>query len=154
MIDLYTAVILEATGNKHIPQSYWPQITVYIPQAQRVQIKENQWFDKLARHSKNRIFIEELKDVCQNAVIFFRPLFMRDLEKAGCLDHAFYVYSQYEGYWETGKYDRLKVWIEKNHIPKISLHTSGHACLADLKRLAKSLNPKKIIPIHTSAAAI
>ena len=29
------------------------------------------------------------------------------------------------------------------------IHTSGHATLSDLKRLAKAVNPKKIVPIHT-----
>jgi len=29
------------------------------------------------------------------------------------------------------------------------LHTSGHAKLNDLKRLAKALSPKALIPIHS-----
>ena len=39
IIDLYTAEILRATGNPNIPQSDWPQVAVYVPQYQRVQIK-------------------------------------------------------------------------------------------------------------------
>ena len=39
IIDLYTAAILEATGNPNIPQSNWPEVAMFIPQSQRIQIK-------------------------------------------------------------------------------------------------------------------
>jgi len=31
----------------------------------------------------------------------------------------------------------------------MSVHTSGHASIDDLKRYAEALNPAKIVPIHT-----
>ena len=58
---------------------------------------------------------------------------MNDLEKAGILDGAKYIYSQWEGYWEKEENEYLRDWIEKQNIPKISIHTSGHASPADLK---------------------
>jgi len=149
IIDLYTAVILEATGNKNIPQSDWPEICVFIPQSQRIKIKKKGWFGLLKHHSKNRIFIETLHGMLDKAVLFFRPIYMGDLEKADCLNGAVYIYSQYEGYWEEDSYARLRAWIKRTNIRKINVHTSGHACLTDLKRLAKSLQPKTIIPVHT-----
>ena len=149
VIDLYTAVILEATGNKHIPQSDWPEIALFIPHSQRIKIKKNKWFELLKHHSKNRIFIETLQKISDKAILFFRPVYIRDLEKADRLDGAVYIYSQYEGYWEEDSYAELRAWIKKNNIRKINVHTSGHACLTDLKRLAKSLQPKTIIPVHT-----
>ncbi|OFW62231.1 MAG: MBL fold metallo-hydrolase [Actinobacteria bacterium RBG_19FT_COMBO_36_27] len=149
LIDLYTAVILEATGNKNIPQSDWPEIALYIPQLQRIQIKKNKWFDLLKAHSMNRIFIENLKEVAAKSVMLFRPLHIRDLEKADCIKDAIYVYSQWEGYWEQDSYAYLRDWLIKNNIPKISIHTSGHASPGDLKRFVLALKPKKVVPIHT-----
>jgi len=32
-------------------------------------------------------------------------------------------------------------------------HTSGHADIADLKRLVKALSPKRLVPIHSFACA-
>jgi ribonuclease J len=29
------------------------------------------------------------------------------------------------------------------------IHTSGHASLADLKRLARAINAKQVVPIHS-----
>lgn len=149
VIDLYTAVVLESTGNKNIPQSDWPKIALYIPQLQRVQIKNNKWFDLLKKHSQNRIFIDDLKEISTKCVLLFRPLHRSDLEKAELLKDAVYVYSQWEGYLEKDSYSYLKDWLAKHNIPKVSIHTSGHASIDDLRRFADALAPSKIIPIHT-----
>jgi ribonuclease J len=149
IIDLYTAAILEATGNKNLPQSSWSQITLYIPQSQRIQIKNNKWFELLKSHSKNRIYIENLREISADSVLLFRPLHIRDLERADLLANALYVYSQWEGYWDYDSNSFLREWISKHNIPKVSIHTSGHASPSDLKRFADALKSAKIVPIHT-----
>ena len=149
IIDLYTAVVLEATGNLNLPQSYWPEISLYVPNSQRIKIKKLEYFEPLKRHSKNRIFIEDLQNIANQSVLLFRPLHIRDLEKADCIKEAVYIYSQWEGYWEKEPYAYLREWLIKRGIPKISIHTSGHASPQDLKRFVTALNPRKVIPIHT-----
>jgi ribonuclease J len=149
IIDLYTAAILEATGNEHIPQSAWPEVVLYVPHAQRIQIKENAWFDMLKRHSANRIFPEHLARAANRSTLLFRPLHRLDLERAECLAGAIYIYSQWEGYWERGSFDNVKEWLLKHAIPRHSVHTSGHAGPADLKRFVAALNPRKVVPIHS-----
>ena len=149
IIDLYTAAILEATGNPHIPQSNWPEVALFIPQAQRIQVKNNAWFDLLKHHAANRIFIENLHEAQSKSTLLFRPLHCSDLERGNCLKGATYIYSQWEGYWETDSYNKLKEWLERNAIPKISIHTSGHASPEDLKKIVTAIKPRKVIPIHT-----
>ena len=149
IIDLYTAAILEATGNLHIPQSNWPEIALFVPQAQRIQIKENVWFDLLKRHAANRIFIEDLREVQSKSTLLFRPLHCPDLERGDCLTGVTYIYSQWEGYWEKDSYNKLKEWLEQHAIQKISIHTSGHASPRDLKKIVAAINPRKVVPIHT-----
>ena len=149
IIDLYVAAILEATDNNNLPQSVWSDVVLYIPQAQRVQIKKNACFDLLKRHSVNRIFIENLQQVSNKSTLLFRPLHRFDLERAECLAGATYIYSQWEGYWEQGAYDTVKNWLERHGIPKHSIHTSGHASPAELKKLVSAINPDKVVPIHS-----
>lgn len=149
LIDLYTAAILEATGNPNIPQSNWDEISLFIPQYQRIQIKNNAWFDLLKKHSSHRIFIESLKDVASRSVLLFRPVHIRDLEKANCLKGSAYIYSQWEGYWSRESYAYLRSWIESQNIPRWSIHTSGHASIADLQQFVAVLSPRKVVPIHT-----
>jgi len=149
VIDLYTSVLLKATGNKHIPQSDWPEIALYVPQLQRIQIKNNKWFDLLKTHSKNRIYIENIQAISDQSVLLFRPLHMRDLEKENLLKDAVYIYSMWEGYWEQDSNLYLREWLVKHNIQKQSIHTSGHASPSDLKRFAEALAPSRIVPIHT-----
>jgi ribonuclease J len=150
VIDLYAAVILEATGNPNIPQSNWPNVAIYIPQRQRVQIKNNKWFDLLKSHSRNRIFIEDLKEVSGKSTLLFRSLHCMDLEKADCLENAIYIFSMWEGYQEKENQMKVRNWLTKHSIPEYSVHTSGHASIPDLKKLVEALEPGHVVPIHTA----
>ncbi|HNR13324.1 MAG TPA: MBL fold metallo-hydrolase [Thermodesulfobacteriota bacterium] len=149
IIDLYTAAVLEATGNPKIPQSFWPELVLFIPQYQRIQIKRNAQFDLLKRHSRHRIFAEDLQELARSSVLLFRLGHCADLDDAECLAGASYIYSLWEGYWQDGSYDRLRGWLDRHKIPKRSIHTSGHASPADLKLFAAALSPGKVVPIHT-----
>jgi len=149
VIDLYTAVILEATGNRNIPQSSWEDVVLFIPQSQRVKIKENEWFSLLKHHSRERIFPEHLKADPGRYTLLFRPLHQRDLNRANCLGGCSFIYSQWSGYWDRGDYDHVKTWLAKHGISEQHLHTSGHASLMDLKRFVKAVKPGKVVPIHT-----
>ena len=149
VIDLYTAVVLEATGNPKLPQSNWSDVVLMIPQSQRMKIKKNAWFEQLKQHSRNRIFREKLNAYPEQFTLLYRPLYQGDLTQAECLEGASYIYSQWEGYWERGEYDDVKNWLGANGITKQSIHTSGHASPVDLKRFVKALSPGKVVPIHT-----
>jgi ribonuclease J len=106
-------------------------------------------FDLLGRHSSNRIFIENLANAPEKSTLLFRPVHQPDLERSGCLAGARYLYSQWEGYWENGSYDRVEDFLRRNDIPKVSIHTSGHASPVDLKRFVTALDPGKVVPIHS-----
>ncbi len=93
LIDLYTAVVLEATGRDTIPQAGWDDVRLYIPHSQRVLIKRKGLFDDLARHGANRVFPEALPGLAGRAVMLFRPMAMgrqtlnRPNERAGAVQH-------------------------------------------------------------------
>lgn len=149
VLDLYAAAILEATGNLNLPQSDWGDISLYVPELQRRQIKRGGMFELLKRHSTNRIFIENLSRDPARTTLLFRPLHLGDLERAGCLSGTRYIYSQWEGYWDAGSYAHVQKLLEFHDIPKVSIHTSGHASPVDLQRFVKALNPGKVVPIHS-----
>lgn len=151
LIDLYTAAILEATGNANIPQSDWPGVALFVPESQRRLIKRKKWFDLLDRHKEQRVYVDGLKAVASKSVLLFRPLMMPDLEAADALDDATLVYSQWLGYLESGTYQRMEEWLAQHGIPMKHIHTSGHASPVDLKRFASALAPKAVIPIHSFA---
>ena len=149
VLDLYAAAILQATGNLELPQSDWADVALYVPHRQRIQIKQSGMFDLLARHSVHRIFNEDLADLASRSTLLFRPLHQPDLERAGCLAGARYFYSQWEGYWDAGSYGQVEAFLARHGIPKVSIHTSGHASPVDLKRFVDALDPGKVVPIHS-----
>jgi len=156
IIDLYTAVVLEATGNSNIPQSNWPGIELFVPQSQRVLILKNKMFKTLTKHSKKRIFLEGLEKISPNGVLLFRPLLMNDLDKGdiqtkgSLLKGASFIYSQWSDYWERASFEAVRKWLHKHNIEKVHIHTSGHASIPDLQEFVRTLNPSCVVPIHTN----
>ena len=149
LIDLYSAVVLEATGKDTIPQSGWGGVKLYIPHSQRVHIKKNALFDDLARHRANRIFPEDLPDLRERAVMLFRPMMMRDRGVGAVLDGAGLTYSMWEGYLKETSVQRVVTWLAEHDIPWQVIHTSGHASADDLQRFAAALAPRMLVPIHS-----
>ena len=88
LIDLYTAVVLEATDRDSIPQSDGADVRLYIPHGQRVFIKKEEPFDDLDRHKANRVFPEALPGLAGRAVMLFRPMAMSDCGVQAVLDGA------------------------------------------------------------------
>ncbi|OYU87859.1 MAG: MBL fold metallo-hydrolase [Bradyrhizobiaceae bacterium PARB1] len=151
IIDLYTAEMLRATENDRIPQSDWPGVALYVPQYQRIQIKKSGRFDLLEHHTSHRIFIEQLTAMASNAALLFRPTMLHDLDQAKCLSGALAIWSQWSGYLEQERGKTLKDELAQRGIPLEHAHTSGHASIKDLKRLASAIAPTMLVPIHTFA---
>jgi ribonuclease J len=149
VVDLYTAAILDATGNTNLPHSHWDGVVLFVPHAQRLHIKKRSLFELLSRHSVNRVFESDLSAAPDRFAILFRPLHCPDLERADGLAGARYIYSQWEGYWDAGMYDNLQRWIESHRIPRTCIHTSGHASPRALKAFVQAINPRRVVPIHS-----
>ena len=153
VVDLYSAVVLEATGRDTIPQSWWDDVRLYVPFRQRLKIKEERLFDEMKRHSANRVFPEDLPEIGNRAVVLFRPPLMSDRGIGSVLDGARLTYSMWEGYLEDDSSIRVVAWLDANGIPWETIHTSGHASVEDLKRLAAALSARRLVPIHSFETA-
>ena len=149
VIDLYSAMILEAVDTGRIPQSSWDDVSLYVPQGQRLHVKKNELFDDLKRHNLNRIYVEDLAKDPNKYVMLIRPWMSRDLDYAKCTDGARFAYSMWGGYLEEEYLKKFQGWLDEKGIPMSQIHTSGHAPVKDLKRFAEALAPKRLIPIHS-----
>jgi ribonuclease J len=76
---------------------------------------------------------------------------VRDVERAGCLAGATALWSMWDGYLEQPSGVRLRGWLDAHGISLTVAHTSGHATVADLRRLVEALRPERVVPIHTRA---
>jgi len=149
IVDMYTASILRAIGNPKLPQPGWNFFKVYLPWNQKKIIKDRKLFDFAKLFSSCRVYPEELERLTQKSVMLFRPSMVKDLENAHCLKDASLIYSLWSGYLKDKKLEWFHDWLEKNSIALKYCHTSGHAPVSDLQKLAKAVNPDKLIPIHS-----
>ena len=151
VIDLYTAEILSATGNINIPCADWDGVALCIPQRQRVQIRDNAWIDTLKRHSRHRIYQQEIATKPGAYTLIFRNLWMQDLERADCLDGACLIHSMWSGYMKGDGFAEIDAWRMAHGMPLHQVHTSGHASPSELNRIASAFAPDVLVPIHSAS---
>ena len=151
IVDAYAAEVLKATGYDSIPKPVrgWQNVAVFIPQRQRVFLKEKGIAPIVDSYRSFRLWPEQLAEHAPRSVMLFRAWMLRDLERAKALTGARVIWSQWEGYLKEGSGAQLKADCEGRGIPFEIIHTSGHASIADLKRLAAAVAPKALVPIHT-----
>ncbi len=154
IVDAYAAEALKATGYDSIPKAVrgWPNLAVFIPQAQRIHLVRKNIASIVDSYRGFRLWPEQLAEQAPRSVMLFRAWMLRDLERARALTGARIIWSQWEGYFAEGSGARLKADCEARGIPFEIIHTSGHASIADLKRLAAAVCPDALVPIHTFEA--
>ena len=151
VIDPYTAYILEKCKEvgPGIPQHDWKNIirVFYSPGSHTKKlIKTKDAFRYKSSKITYQEIIERKKDIVLKDNYFNRDYFIGTHK----LDDTVFIYSQWRGYLEKDK--KQKEFWARHNIKPLFVHTSGHAVLSDLQKLADAINPKEIIPIHTFAA--
>ena len=67
------------------------------------------------------------------------------------LDGAVAIWSQWHGYLDHEPGAATRDFCRTHGISLVEHHTSGHASVDDLRRLATAINPRRLVPIHTNA---
>lgn len=153
VMDLYTATIAAATRNKRIPQAGpdWDRVLVYVPHFQRVQVAKAKEFHRVDRIKDSRIYPEEICRRGHELVMTFRKSMVREFEDVDCFRGARAIWSMWPGYRDEPDQDPLKTFLDQRRIPLLTHHASGHAYLDDLKQMARAVNPRRLVPIHSFA---
>jgi ribonuclease J len=150
IIDMYTAHVLRATGNQHLPQAEWDGIKVFLPKSQRRQIIQKREFKLAESYKSFRIYPEQLPNEASRSVLLFRPSMMRDVEEADCLAGSRLIHSMWGGYLKQETNRRFLKWLQQNGIPLEECHTSGHASVEDLGKLRDVFSSALVVPVHTN----
>lgn len=152
VIDLYIACILRALGplSPHIPQFNSERIRVvrWPHHVETLRRTDSAFYDAID-HSGHVIGEDEIVERARELLVvakansYYLSLAQRVLTR-GPLE---VIWSMYSRYLEDD--DRLPRFCEKNGITIRKVHSSGHATVEDLKRLAQAVRPKWLVPIHT-----
>jgi ribonuclease J len=149
IIDMYTAEILRATGNDNLPQGNWDGVRVFLPKSQRGQTQKRNLYKILKKYKSHRIYPENLSKEAGSSVMLIRPSMCEELEEAKCLSGSSFIHSLWGGYLNMDRQKPFLKWLDQHKIPLIRIHTSGHASITDLKRLAEAVDARKLVPIHS-----
>jgi len=151
IIDFYTADVLDRLkDHAKLPQASWGPIRVCYPRYVARHFEKLGLKDILEKHRSNGIRWTRLNEIENRAVMLVRPGFLYDIKKYLGLDNATWIYSMWPGYFEKShSLRKLRSFLKNKKVRYEYIHTSGHAMLSDLKRLAEALSPEVIIPIHT-----
>jgi ribonuclease J len=148
IVDMYTAEILRATGNKRIPQADWNGIRVFLPASQKWRIKKEKAFDVAKPYYAYRTYPEKLAEAASKSVLLFRPSMVSDLERANCLKDASLVCSKWAGYLKKENLQWFAEWLKQTGTPLHFCHTSGHASVFNLRRMRDAFPDAIAVPVH------
>ena len=149
VIDAYMANLIRGIGLPSLPDvasDEW--LRVFLPSGQRRTLIAQQRFDLIDWVRDRRIYADELSAGTGQFAMMFRPTMARDMGKLD-LGRASLIYSMWPGYLERDKID-LRQWCSERQIQFDIVHSSGHAHLADLQRMAEAVDAKWVVPIHSA----
>ncbi len=151
IVDLYGATVAAAT-RPTIPQPGFDGLRVYVPNRQRVLVKQSREFWRVDRIRPHRIFLEEVVSHPERFVFHVPSSTARELVSAGALtDAGTTAWSLWDGYLSQRSGAQLTALLAEHKIPMPHLHTSGHASVKDLRRLVDAVLPTRLVPIHSEA---
>ncbi len=162
VIDAYTAWVLEKMKqvSRNVPAMDWEQVKVYIPGGQYQALKKHrEFFGSFYQDIFNdniRIKSEEVHSRAKDLLFIARPSMHKIIDKHLTSNPVNVIYSMWLGYIEDERYAEQNARVrEYRDDPGVNFqyaHTSGHADLEQLKVLARAINARKLIPVHTEFA--
>jgi len=159
VIDIYTAWVLEQLRQitQNTPAMDWTEIRVFASHRQDERLKANpEYFgDFRKRLYRHRVKREELHATPESFLYFGKMSSFHLIDEfKNTAAPVNVIYSQWLGYLD-GKHadyygsDQIAAYRSDPAINFVYAHTSGHAPVEDLKKLAAALKPRMLVPIHT-----
>jgi ribonuclease J len=135
----------------------WPEIRVFASHSQDERLKANpEYFgDFRKRLYRHRVKREELHATAESFLYFGKMSSFHLIDEfKNAAAPVNVIYSQWLGYLD-GKHadyygsDQIAAYRSDPAVNFVCAHTSGHAPVADLQRLAMALKPRILVFIHT-----
>jgi Predicted hydrolase of the metallo-beta-lactamase superfamily len=151
VVDLYTAEVMEMlTQFGRLPHPEWGHIKVVVTSSLARMYEKTGRGDFVKRMLRHGISAKALVENPSKWVVMTRKSLIRDYEKSGVVPSPAdaWSWSLWRGYLDNGDGVILREWFESRGCPACHIHTSGHASPADLRKFARRINPKVLIPVH------
>lgn len=157
VLDLYTIDVMERLSalRDTLPRLGWPQVRAVITSSMKWMYESPDRMNApafvervaISGHAMGAAKLAEMRD----AVVMLRSSLLRDFGKKGVeptADDA-WVFSMWSGYLKTPEYQQVRAAFEAAGATFAQIHTSGHASRDDLEEFARSIAPRRLVPIHS-----
>jgi ribonuclease J len=144
VIDNYAYSVLKATEIKSITGAL-SRVKVFIHRRQKLKIIKDKLFDERPP-SRQRVYEDDLIAGEKKYILLYRFAHTETFREAE-FKNPLLIYSMWSGYFDRD--EAIKKFISDKGFRYEHIHTSGHADVKTLQRLAKAVKPKMIIPVHT-----
>jgi ribonuclease J len=153
VVDVYTAFVMHLVGGQcKIPAPTKRNgIRVYYNQSFKSTWQRRRLRKVHDMFLKDRIELPEILHEPNRYLMVFRPSMM-DRDFAGTFPQGTVcLYSYWPGYLRNPDFRHFVAALDKVQGHLTEVHTSGHIAPADLVKFVRSLNPRLVIPMHTTA---
>jgi ribonuclease J len=155
VIDVYVAKVLKELSKFAkipYPSKSFKGLRVIFPYytSERLMREGNEKI--LYQFKEYKITKEEVNAEADKIVMVVRPSMQKDLENIKNIDGGNLIYSMWDGYLKKSNTKKFIDYLTKRKFTLHKVHTSGHADVETLKKMAEVIKPKAIIPIHTFEA--
>ncbi|HOG23734.1 MAG TPA: MBL fold metallo-hydrolase [Candidatus Omnitrophota bacterium] len=151
VLDLYAVNILQEIndrGTLPVPSPGFKDVKVLFTKhfmKRLLHYKKEDWFTRWRPHE---ISPAQLQRAGKRCFVMFRDSSVHELKGIIPKDSVMF-YSMWSQYTLEPAFEKTLTFLDENKVAFKEVHTSGHAILSDLKRLAGKMKPGIIIPIHT-----
>ena len=152
VMDLYITNVIYELGRKSLPcpTNGFKDVRVLFTKHFMKSLSRKDKKGWYTRWRDYEIRPEELSRYGGKVFMAYRDSSIPEIEKAGVPSDSVLFYSQWHDYMKEPSFGITREFMQKHTITRAEEHTSGHAPIEDLKRLAKAIDPRQyIIPIHT-----
>lgn len=157
VVDLYTIDVLERLSalRDTLPRLGWPLVRAVITSSMKRmyespgRMNAPAFVERVAT-SGNAMGASRLGEM-RDAAVMLRPSLLRDFTNKGVQvgpDDA-WVFSMWSGYLKTPEYQQVRAAFDAAGATFAQIHTSGHASRDDLEAFARSVGPRRLVPIHS-----
>lgn len=153
VLDLYTYYLLDQLKQitPGLPPFDGDNIRVFYIRGHAQNIVDHLDKSILYKYKTRKIEIDEIVDQREQMVLKLPVSALKKISKILIKKTPFenvkYIFSMWKGYLDKDSYHQD--FCNEYNAELVHVHVSGHAYLNDLKKLAKALKPKKLVPIHT-----
>jgi ribonuclease J len=155
VIDSYQAFVLHLIGRKtKVPMpGAVPDLRLWVPPSYSASVASRRLghTDWAKRLGKGAITAEEINRDPERYVVLFRQSMQKGLFGNNLPPCVSCVFSYWPGYLKELRTQALLAEVYAAGGNLLQRHASGHAHPDDLRRFAEELNPRLLIPVHTTS---